>query len=84
MNGDIENCSSCSELLAIHEVLKALSIYDGEPPLLTLSMLISEVKMWRAKDDYERKLKLAIGNAIINKTEKNDKQQMAGPIFGLN
>jgi len=40
-----ESCPSCEELAVIHESLKGHAIYDGEPPLLTLSILLSEVKM---------------------------------------
>ena len=43
------------ELAAIHECLKDYAIYDGEPPLLALSMLLSEVNMWRSKDEYDKK-----------------------------
>ena len=80
-------CPSCAELAVIHESLKACSIYDGEPPLLTLSMLLSEVKMWRAKDEYDKKLKVIMGNAIlkqINGDDEDDGNEVAGQIFGLN
>ncbi len=80
-------CPSCMELAAIHESLKDYAIYDGEPPLLALSMLLSEVKMWRAKDEYDKKLKVVMGNAIlkqINGDDEDDGNEVAGQIFGLN
>lgn len=52
-------------------MLNDISVYDGEPPLMTLSMLISEVKMWRAKDEYDKKMKIVMNNAIIKKLEDN-------------
>jgi hypothetical protein len=80
-------CPSCSELAAIHECLKDYAIYDGEPPLLALSMLLSEVKMWRSKDEYDKKMKVVMGQAIlkqINGDDEDDGNEVAGQIFGLN
>lgn len=48
-------------------MINDMAIYDGEPPLMTLSMLISEVKMWRAKDEYDKKAKLIINAAVAQK-----------------
>lgn len=50
-------------------MLNDMAIYDGEPPLMTLSMLISEVKMWRAKDEYDKKAKLVINAAVAKKLQ---------------
>lgn len=55
----------------IAAMLNDMAVYDGEPPLMTLSMLISEVKMWRAKDEYDKKLKLILNSAIIKKLKEN-------------
>lgn len=52
-------------------MLNDIAIYDGEPPLMVLSSLISEVKMWRAKDDYDKKMKMVMSNAIMKQFEKN-------------
>ena len=74
------------ELAAIHESLKDYAIYDGEPPLLSLSMLLSEVKMWRSKDEYDKKLKVVMGNAILKQIKEEDSSgiQMDSPFYGLN
>lgn len=79
-------CPSCAELAAIHEYLKGYAIYDGEPPLLSLSMLLSEVKMWRSKDEYDKKMKLVMGNAIFKqiKEEDNIGSKMDSSFYGLN
>lgn len=52
---------------SIVEMLEAVALYEGEPPTTTLSLLISEVKMWRAKDQYEKKYQLSLGNAFAQK-----------------
>ena len=83
MNND--SCPSCNELAVIHATLKGHAIYDGEPPLLTLSMLLSEVKMWRAKDDYDKKLKLVVSSGFLKQLKENENGiQMDSPISGLN
>jgi hypothetical protein len=61
----------CSELAIIHDILNTLAACDDEPPLLTLSALLSEVKMWRAKDEYDNKYKMIMKNAITKHLEKN-------------
>lgn len=79
-------CLSCNELKVIHEHLKDYAICDIEPPLLTLSMLITEVKMWRSKDDYDKKVKLLMSSAILQQIKNNDYDgiEMDSPISGLN
>ena len=74
------------ELAAIHECLKDYAIYDEEPPLLCLSTLLSEVKMWRSKDEYDKKLKVVMGNAILKQIKEEDSSgiQMDSPFYGLN
>lgn len=52
-------------------MLNDMAIYDGEPPLMILSCLISELKMWRAKDEYDKKMKLVMSSAIMKQFEKN-------------
>lgn len=52
-------------------MLNDIAIYDGEPPLMVLSSLISEVKMWRAKDEYDKKMKMVMSAAIVKQLEKN-------------
>lgn len=79
-------CPSCSELSAIHEALKDYAIYDGEPPLVSLSMMLTELKMWRSKDEYDKKLKMVLGSAILKqmKEEDNSGSQMDSSFYGLN
>jgi hypothetical protein len=52
-------------------MLNDIAIYDGEPPLMVLSSLISEVKMWRAKDEYDKKMKMVMSAAIVKQLEKS-------------
>jgi len=79
-------CPSCSELAAIHECLKDYAIYDGEPPLVSLSMMLTELKMWRSKNEYDKKLKMVLGGAILKQMKEEDKSgsQMDSSFYGLN
>ena len=52
-------------------MLNDMALYDGEPPLLVLSTLIAEVKMWRAKNEYEKKAQLAVNAAVAKKLKEN-------------
>ena len=59
LNGsnDKENyipCPSCAELESIKEIISDYQTFDNESPAVTIDLLVSEVKMWRAKDSYER------------------------------
>jgi hypothetical protein len=38
---------------------------------MVLSSLISEVKMWRAKDEYDKKMKMVMSAAIVKQLEKS-------------
>jgi hypothetical protein len=84
MSKDI--CPSCSELAAIHEALKDYAIYDGESPLVSLSMMLTELNMWRAKDEYDKKLKMVLGSAILKqmKEENNSGGQVDSSFYGIN
>lgn len=53
-------------------MLDDMAIYDGEPPLMVLSSIISELKMWRAKDEYDKKMKMVMSSAIMKQFEKNN------------
>jgi hypothetical protein len=50
-------CPSCSQIDEIKQLLAEYQTFEGESPIISIDLLISEVKMWRAKDSYERKLK---------------------------
>lgn len=69
-NGDLVPAPISTD--PIVAMLNDMAVYEGEPPLLVLSSLISEVKMWRAKDEYDRKMKLVIGGAIEKKLNDSD------------
>lgn len=79
-------CPSCNELKVIHKQLMDYAICDSEPPLMTLSMLLTEVKMWRSKDEFDRKMKLLMSNAILKQIKESDQDgsQMDSPFYGLN
>lgn len=64
MNDEIPAPLATDPIIAM---INDMAIYDGEPPLMILSMLISEVKMWRAKDEYDKKAKLVINAAVTKK-----------------
>ena len=68
MNDEIPAPMANDPIIAM---LNDIAIYDGEPPLMILSSLISEVKMWRAKDEYDKKMKLVMSSAIMKQFEKN-------------
>ena len=70
-NGDYIPCPACAELASIKEVIEGYSTFDNEPPSITIDLLISEVKMWRSKEAYERKLK----STLIASTVKQLAQQ---------
>lgn len=62
-------CPSCSKLNEIKELLSAYQTFEGEDPIVSIDLLISEVKMWRAKDTYERKLKTTMISNMVQKME---------------
>jgi len=74
LNGSSENepyipCPSCSELESIKQIISDYSTFDNEAPSVTIDLLMSEVKMWRAKDSYERKLKSTLIASTIKKMQ---------------
>jgi hypothetical protein len=60
-------CPSCSELESIKEVIEGYATFDNESPAVTIDLLVSEVKMWRAKEAYERKLKSTLIASTVKK-----------------
>ena len=62
-------CPSCSELESIKQIISDYSTFDNEAPSVTIDLLMSEVKMWRAKDSYERKLKSTLIASTIKKMQ---------------
>jgi hypothetical protein len=62
-------CPSCSELASIKEIIEGYSTFDNESPAVTIDLLVSEVKMWRTKDSYERKLKSTLIASTVKKMQ---------------
>lgn len=71
LNGkeDYIPCPSCGQLAEINQLLSEYKTFDGESPLISIDLMLSEVKMWRAKDSYERKLKSTMIGGMIKKIE---------------
>jgi len=62
-------CPSCAELESIKQIISDYSTFDNQAPSVTIDLLVSEVKMWRAKDSYERKLKSTLIASTIKKMQ---------------
>lgn len=62
-------CSSCSQLEEIKQLLSEYQTFEGENPIISIDLLISEVKMWRSKEAYERKLKSTMISNMVKKLE---------------
>jgi hypothetical protein len=62
-------CPSCSQLEEIKQLLSEYQTFEGESPIISIDLLISEVKMWRSKEAYERKLKSTMISSMVKKLE---------------
>ena len=62
-------CPACSELASIKKVIEGHSTFDNESPAVTIDLLVSEVKMWRSKEAYERKLKSTLIASTVKKLQ---------------
>lgn len=69
LNGSSIPCPACAELSSIKEIIEGYSTFDNESPAVTIDLLVSEVKMWRAKDSYERKLKSTLIASTVKKLQ---------------
>jgi hypothetical protein len=76
MNGFNDNnkkdyvpCPSCSQLEEIKQLLLEYQTFENESPIISIDLLISEVKMWRSKESYERKLKSTMISNMVKKLE---------------
>jgi hypothetical protein len=67
-------CPSCSQLNEIKQLISEYQTFEGESPIISIDLLISEVKMWRAKDAYERKLKTTMISNMVKKMESEGVQ----------
>jgi hypothetical protein len=81
LNGkeDYIPCPSCAELESIKEIVEGYATFDDESPSITIDLLVSEVKMWRAKDSYERKLKSTLIASTIKKMQAEGLQIDGNP-----
>lgn len=66
-NGHQIPCPSCADYAHVKEALSGAAIYEGQPPLDILQILVAELKMWRAKDEFDRRTKLAITQMVEQK-----------------
>ena len=62
-------CPSCAQIDEIKQLLAEYQTFEGESPIISIDLLISEVKMWRSKDSYERKLKTTMIANMVKKLE---------------
>lgn len=74
MNIKIEDggCSSCEQLKKIKEIISDLNFHESVDIVSSIDLLASEIRMRRAKEIYEIKLKSSI---IGYAKEFFDKQQ---------
>jgi hypothetical protein len=81
LNGkeDYIPCPSCAELASIKEIIEGYATFDNESPSITIDLLVSEVKMWRSKENYERKLKSTLIASTIKKMEQQGFQIDGNP-----
>jgi type VI protein secretion system component VasK len=62
-------CPSCNQLNEIKQLISEYQTFEGESPIISIDLLISEVKMWRSKETYERKLKSTMISNMVKKLE---------------
>ena len=67
--GDYIPCPACTELETIKEIISDYQTFDNESPAVTIDLLMSEVKMWRSKESYERKLKSTLIASTVKKLQ---------------
>lgn len=71
---DFIPCPSCLQLDTIKSIVSEYQTFDNEPLSISVDLLLTEVKMWRAKDAYERKLKSSLISSTIKKLNAGDLQ----------
>jgi type VI protein secretion system component VasK len=75
LNGNSGNkCPSCSQLNEVKQLISEYQTFEGESPIISIDLLISEVKMWRSKEAYERKLKSTMISNMVKKMENQGLQ----------
>jgi hypothetical protein len=67
-------CPSCTQLAEIKQLIAEYQTFEGESPIISIDLLISEVKMWRSKEAYERKLKSSMISSLVKKMENQGMQ----------
>jgi type VI protein secretion system component VasK len=69
-----KQCPSCEQLNEIKQLISEYQTFEGESPIISIDLLISEVKMWRSKESYERKLKSTMISNMVKKLENQGVQ----------
>jgi hypothetical protein len=64
-------CPACSQLEEIKQLIAEYQTFQSENPAITIDLMLSELKMWRAKDSYERKLKTTMIGGMVKKLQDN-------------
>jgi hypothetical protein len=74
INGEYIPCPSCAQLAEIKQLITEYQTFESESPIISIDLLISEVKMWRSKEAYERKLKSSMISSLVKKMENQGMQ----------
>ena len=64
-DGDFVPCPACSQLAEIKQLIAEYQTFQSESPIITIDLMLSELKMWRSKDAYERKLKTSMISGMV-------------------
>ena len=60
-------CPACADYEHVKEALSGAALYTGQDPLEILHILVAELKMWRSKDELDKRTKAAIGQMVEQK-----------------
>jgi len=64
-NGFQAPCSSCLEIDKIREVMDREHVLYNKSVLTSIVLLVAEVKMWRAKEEYDKRLKASYALGMV-------------------
>jgi hypothetical protein len=62
-------CPSCSQIEEIKQLVAEYQTFQGESLIITIDLMLSELKMWRSKDAYERKLKSTMIGGMVKQMQ---------------
>lgn len=66
-------CPFCRRLAEISAMVEEFSSYPlGDNPLPAIDLMASEIRMWRAKETYDRKLKNNLVEGINSKIKEQE------------